>query len=397
MRFLSIRRRGWILLGALALLVLLIAYFIGRRSPKAESSRPQAFESQSFEGADKLPSNDSNPVPVAATVAETHVKDSLCGVSGKDQVRNDGETIEQHVARLTADAIIRWKAALLASGDPRQQAVGLALENVQPVYDSSTYVAPDTSSNNNLVLLAIGSNDPSIYALALQQCGAWNWDMTAGPCQGLSLEHFAQIDPNNATPWLWIAARANRNGNYAQANDALSRAASASNFQSYLSVMSAVALDALPADFTPLEKATAGADLVSISLIGSSPGLVNLCSPEALQVPQRNDQCSNLANLLSTQGTTSIDVAMAAILAKRLGWPEDKRTALRNEANSYVHVIATYPWGKSGADQSFQCENLGRYDYFIDQLASHGGSERAAMKATIEALQTPDISDGQKQ
>jgi hypothetical protein len=30
-----------------------------------------------------------------------------------------------------------------------------------------------------------------------------------------------------------------------------------------------------------------------------------------------------------------------------------------------------------------------QYDYFIDQLAAHGGSERAAMKATIEAPRAP--------
>jgi hypothetical protein len=198
----------------------------------------------------------------------------LCGVSGPDQLRNDRETVDQHVARVTDETEGRWKAALLESGDPKRRAVGLALVNAKPSPDSWTYTAPDTPSNNDLVLLAMETNDPAIYALALGQCGEDNLDMAVGPCRGLSLEHWAQIDPDNAVPWMWIASRADRAGNHVQADEALGRAANASRLDSYVGAMSALALAALPPEVAPLEKAVAGADLISISRLVAPVALI---------------------------------------------------------------------------------------------------------------------------
>jgi hypothetical protein len=89
--------------------------------------------------------------------------------------------------------------------------------------------------------------------------------------------------------------------------------------------MSAHALDALPPKVAPLEKAVAGADLIAISRLVAPVALVaSLCPEQALRVATRKEQCSSMANLLATQGSAVIEVAMAAILGKRLGWPENK-------------------------------------------------------------------------
>jgi len=378
----------WIILGALALFALLLfLVLLNRQRPEATSAGPSASASSSRGPRDMSLPGPSHPTPASTAAAETGVKDNLCGVSGSELLRKSGESIQQHVARLTDATMSRWRAALLASEDPRQQALGLALTDAQPTPNPSAYVAPDTSSNNSLVLLAIQSNDPAIYALALGQCGEQNLEMAVGPCQGLSVEHLAQIDSDNAMPWMWIASRAEMNGNFALADEALGHAANASRLQSYVGAMRVAALDVLPPDVTPLEKAMAGVDLQSIARIGSPfGGMLSLCSEEALQGAQRNEQCSSILNLLSTQGSTFLDVAEAAILSKRLGRPEDKNLELQNERDLYSHEANTsYPWNQMHAAQGFRCENLQRYDDFIDQLAAHGGNERAAMKATIEA------------
>jgi hypothetical protein len=320
------------------------------------------------------------------TVAGAPVTDDLCGVSASDRVRNGRETLEQHVARVTGKTIGRWKTALLKSRDPRERAVGLALGNAKPALDSSAYAAPDMPANNDLVRLAMETNDPAIYALALGECGEKIVNMAPGPCQGLSLEHWTQIDPNNAVPWMWIASRADRTGDRVRTDEALSRAANASRLESYVGAMSALALDALPPQVAPLEKAVAGADLISISRLVAPVALVaSLCSEQALQVVMRKQQCSSMTNLLATQGSAIIEVTMAAILGKRLGWPEDKWIPLQKESDSYRDALS-YPWSKADpGGPGFRCEKVLNYDYFIDQLAAHGGSERAAMKATIEA------------
>jgi hypothetical protein len=310
-------------------------------------------------------------------------------VSGSDQLRSDRETVEQYVARVTEKTIGRWTTTLLDSRDPRQRAVGLALGNTKPAPDSWTYAAPDKPANNDLVLLAMETNDPAIYALALGQCGENNLDMAVGPCQQLSLEHWTQIDPDNAVPWMWMASHADKMGDHVRADAALSRAANASRLDSYVGAMSALALHALPPEVAPLEKAVAGADLISISRLVAPVALVaSLCSEQTLQVATRKKQCSSMTNLLATQGSTIIEVAMAAILGKRLGWPGNKWIPLQKESDSYRRALS-YPWNKADPGEKFSCGKVLEYDYFIDQLAAHGGSERAAMKAMIEAPRAP--------
>jgi hypothetical protein len=83
-----------------------------------------------------------------------------------------------------------------------------------------------------------------------------------------------------------------------------------------------------------------------------------------------------------------MEVTMAAILGKRLGWPGDTLIALQKESDSYQHALS-YPWSKGyPGGRGFRCDKVLSYDYFIDQLAAHGGSERAAIKA-IEAPRKP--------
>jgi hypothetical protein len=352
----SRRSWRWLVLGGLTVFSLLLVFLVTRAGPPERA------------------------------IAGARVTDDLCGVSGSDQLRNDRETIEQHVARVTAKTVGRWRMALLRSADRRQRAIGLALGNAEPASDSRTYAKPGTPANNDLVLLALETNDPAIYALALGQCSENNVDMPAGPCRGLSLEHWAQIDPDNAVPWMWIASRADKTGDPVRTDEAFSRAAKASRLDSYVGAMRALALNALPPKVTPLEKAVAGADLISISGLVAPVALVTtLCSERALQIATRKQQCSSATNVLATHGTSITEVAMAAILGERLGWPEDKWIALRKESDSY-RPAPSYPWGKADSSAGFRCERVLRYDSFIDQLAAHGGNERAAMKATIEAL-----------
>lgn len=392
----SRRRWRWIVLVGLIVFALFVAFVVGRRTPKEQSARPSAsaplkLDTRRLDSRDESAPKHPDPGPgPRRPPAGRRVTDNLCGMSESDQVRNDGETVEQHVARVTEKTIGGWRTALLESGDLRQRAVGLALGNAKPISGSLTFAAPDSAAKNDLVLLAIETNDPAIYALALGQCGENNLTMAVGPCQGLSLEHWAQIDPDNAVPWMWLASRADSMVDRVRADEALSRAANASRLDSYVGAMSALALGALPPQVAPLEKAVAGADLISISRLVTPVALVaNLCSEQALQVAARKQQCSSIANLLATQGSSIFEVVMAAILGKRLGWPEEKWMPLQKESDSYRHA-PVYPWSSAeSGDRGFRCPKVLKYDYFIDQLAAHGGSERAAMKATIEAPRKP--------
>ena len=314
--------------------------------------------------------------------------DELCGVSGPDRVRDGDETLEQHVMRLTQPAIRRWRDALAASEDPRRQAIELAVTNAQPDFhiltaeERGTEPSKDTPVNNRLVLLATESSDPAIYSLAIGECQRGTDDMAAaaGPCQGLSWEHWADIDSDNGMPWLWIAAKAQRAGDQQEVEEALAKASTASRIEGYGSMLTALAIAALPSASAPLEKAVAGTTAISMNAVGTPFEIMSLCSVTAIQQTVRNQECSAIATTLAKRGSTLIDLLLAARMADRLAFPPETRSALSAEslsARAYSAKIS--PWRIPSEGSEFRCERILAYDRYIDSL--RGGSERGALLA----------------
>ena len=93
-------------------------------------------------------------------------------------MRNENESLQQHAARLAQNEIIRWRTGLQQSEDPKQRAMGLVLQNAALKHIPLPLNERDTPSNNDLVLLAINSDDPAIYAAALGQCRTWDYQMS---------------------------------------------------------------------------------------------------------------------------------------------------------------------------------------------------------------------------
>jgi hypothetical protein len=325
--------------------------------------------------------------PIAANdksspLAADGITDELCGVGGANRLRTGGESIEEHAARVSKAAISKWQSVLLASDDFTSQAIGLALQNPQP--------PQDTPVTNNLVLLAIQSDNPAIYALALGQCWDTDYAMSAGPCQGLSWEHWSNIDPDNAMPWLWIAARDLRTNDADGVDQALAKAAAARRLESYAAEINATALAALPGETTPLEKAVAGSDLASTIRIVTPMAMFLLCSQSATQKPLRRSECSSIATAIAKQGSTQIELRLASVLADRLELPQDLRDALQVESKNAWSIVQTYypVMSPQGGGARFHCDHVSRSNTFIDALEAAHGSEREALAAISRSLKS---------
>lgn len=370
----------------LALLTLLTLLLTARRAPPSQTKN--TIPARTFVAGTNVESAYSRGNTVAQH-AEVHapravIVDELCGVKGPDLRRTADETIGQHVTRVTQTVIRGWTKSLVASDDPRRQAIGLALENAHPGAPGDR--GKDTPVNNNLVLLAVETNDPVIYELALGQCG--DIDQTSGPCQALSLEHWASIDPDNAVPWLWIAAKANSSGDQQGAERALAKASMASRFDEYTSTISTIALSALPSDIAPLDKAVAGSDVVS-SLLFGAPALPRVCSDTAVQLPLRRQECTVIADDFADKGATPLDAAFAWNLAKGLGFPADRLAKLETEARNDSTALAAHnPWtytddgsGYTLQSSNFRCNTVLSYNELVDALQAAGGNWRAALAA----------------
>lgn len=380
----------WAAVG-ITLLAVLAFLLTARRAPRRQIANTVA--PHTFMVATNLGRAYSR-VNALAQPAEVHTRgtvltDQLCGMRGPELKRAANETIGQHVMRVTQTSISGWTSSLVASEELKRQAVGLALENAHPGAPGDR--GKDTPVNNKLVLLAIETNDPVIYALALSQCG--DLVQASGPCQALSWEHWANIDPDNAVPWLGIAAKASSSGDQQRVDHALAMASRASRFDEYASTVSGIALSALPRDMGPLGKAVAVGDVFSsLSSLGAPPTLgifETLCSETAIQQLVRKQQCTFVVNDLADKGATLFDVLVASKFAKRLGFSADRQSMLEMEARDDLAALTAHnPWsltdegsGYRLASTNFRCNTVLGYDNLGDALQAANGNWRAALGA----------------
>lgn len=81
-------------------------------------------------------------------------------------------------------------------------------------------------ARDELVQLAAGSADATLYGLAVGQCrGLFSRGASLGACSRISLSRWTQLDPDNATPWLALAQAAHAAGDTQAEAAAMEKAA----------------------------------------------------------------------------------------------------------------------------------------------------------------------------
>ncbi len=178
---------------------------------------------------------------------------------------------------------------------------------------------------------------PDLYALAFYGCGAGFHQDSEGRCMQISAERWAQVDPDNAVPWLYMANAAERRGDLATRNEAYFRASRAALSNSRVAAYA----DLLQSDVTrsaPLETQVA----MSVEFIGrvaaiplpSSGLLQDFCSVRAVSDPNRRQVCSDLAEVMAERGDSLIDLSFGSTIARRVGWSPDRLDALRDRLDA---------------------------------------------------------------
>jgi hypothetical protein len=193
-------RRGLFVLAAimgLALAALIYFLFVVRAPEEQQTASTPRSQASTARLIPRLAVPSPHPMAADETV--------LCGYGRVKQEAVEGIQAE---ARKNADSTFsRLKAKLADSRDERERALGLYLQG----------------STDKLVKLASGSRDPQVYALAFLSCGYG----AGGACALLSPEQWADIEPDNAVPWLLIASHAY---NDAARYEAIYRASNAQRF-----------------------------------------------------------------------------------------------------------------------------------------------------------------------
>ena len=210
-----------------------------------------------------------------------------------------------------------------------------------------------------LAALAARSKHPAVYAMAVEACKEHPW--AAGRpepahCQLISLAQWAEVDADNAVPWLHLASQALQRQDEAAVAEALSRASRAQRVQQHGSGLLRVAQQAWQALPEPDRRVLEWQLATTVQAPWTLPNhgvVTHYCSNEALHDPTRRPTCEGLAKLLLDQGRLLVERHLGLRLAERLGWPAAQLEPLQQERAA---LSAAFEEALRPNDQASPCE-----------------------------------------
>jgi hypothetical protein len=271
-------------------------------------------------------------------------------------------------------------SALQDSDDLRARVVGLLLGSIVPHGDDTHPVAEQT--RNAVVQLVVGQTDPAVYAIAVAMCARDASTSNDSACQQISLQRWAQLDPDNAAPWLLLAAKAQDARNGAAEADAFTRAAAAHKVDSYGNSLYAFAEPSIPQDATPLDRSYLAVELIGVETATVAPygPVIRHCSADAMNSTNVRQQCNALAELLLTHGTTLLDLSVGKTIGAHAGWPAERLNELTLELQALQQ--ATTEAASPDGDNPWTCTNVRSFKAYMTQRVRLG--ELAAARDALE-------------
>jgi hypothetical protein len=327
----------------MALAVAALVYFLfGVHAPEAQqTSAASGSQASTGPGAPRV-----RVAPLPEPAAD---ETELCGYGRVKE--SDFDDIRAKAAAAADRTLRGLRVRLAASADPRAAALGFYLQG----------------SKDALVKLASGSRDPQVYALAFLSCGY----ARDGACALLSVEQWANIEPDNAVPWLLVAAAASDS---AARDEAVFRAAAADRFDArfpdFLGLLRSPDVRSQP----PQTRAAIGEDLVGLEV--TLPGLpyqpfYRFCNFPSAAEGSHMGACNNLAKLLLERDRTMLGFAVGAKLAQTAGWPPDAVKKL-GEQKMEFQAAFTAAVSEQSAKARSNCEELAAFDRWAADYSSLG-------------------------
>ncbi len=381
------RMRWWVLL-ALLLLALGVVAYRWQQPEAADDSVMQALSSVAEATHQALMAGQASSAPAhGASDAEPAAApagpiDPSCPPQWRALAGKPADAIDQVFRRLRPTALAHAGQLLATSPEAFERIAGRLLlarsRDVDGPPDADTYLA--------LVSEALSSNDPRVAALATQLCDTAPAEHAAA-CSSMSPARWAAVDPDNVQAWLAVAAEALERSDNRAAREALGHAAQSRGsrliWSDLMPLSNSAVLQALP----PVERQVLAADLIGVGGLLVNNGLLaisRLCSTDALNAPQRRQECSSVAGLMIEHGDTLMEHGIGIGLARRSGWPVDRVNALADEQRALGDAFAeetNFGFDQPGPMSMAQaCETYHRVEASF-ALVSNGNELQAARRA----------------
>jgi len=258
----------------------------------------------------------------------------VCGL-GRIRRQPDGSPYPPTVVAAANAAFEKAAAELAASSLPLQRAVGLY---VQATVEDRRVALSETAraATAELARVALSSRDPAVYALAFYRCHkAGSTTPADASCSLISAANWAQLEPDNAVPWLYVAS-AVRQDERAR-DEAIFRASRAQASRLHWNAIAALtesrAFKQQPAETRGLLHSYVVGTYAAFALPDPAPAM-GYCSPTRTADASRRQVCSDLAGVFADRGSTVFELSMGTRLGARMGWPADRVAALRDRADA---------------------------------------------------------------
>jgi hypothetical protein len=321
------------------------------------------------------------------SLPENSRKVEICGFGKVALDPTDPTAAPRYVGARTEKAAQTWLSSLLNNDDYRARAAGLFLEGK---IGGVPKILPMTEqARDSLVQLAVGTADPAVYATALYACSAKFGGLADGSCGQVSADGWARLDPGNAVPWLLLAGKARDQHDDAAEAVAFGRAAKASMSDSYLYSMYAFAEPELPSDLTPTQRYYLAVGVIGIEAATTNDEFNEAskhCSTAAMQDSNVRQQCSALAELWVTRGTTMLDFGMGTSIGARAGWPAQRVNDLKMQLDALMQGISGTE--SASADDTWSCDAVQRSSAYVSRMARMGemGAARDELERSGETV-----------
>lgn len=279
-------------------------------------------------------------------------------------------------------------AELRAQAAPRAQAIGLYLQMVQSVREARLdFERREKSCNDQdcirrqtvaaaqaaapaaqaLARLAVSAADPTAYALAIYGCRL-NQD---GACAQLSKSHWAQLAPDNAVPWFWLAEEARARKDEPAMIRALERAALAQTSDYAWGVILEPAAHPQARALPPASRVVLLSTLIGIYSALPPPSylpVTQFCASERLADSVRRGQCDDLASMMTERSASMLELSLGTGLGERLGWNAERVQRLGDEREA-IFLLSMQGWQP---EDTYSCGFVEYVEARVNDLATVG-------------------------
>jgi hypothetical protein len=187
------------------------------------------------------------------------------------------------------------------------------------------------------------------------------------------MRQWAQIDPDNAVPWLLLAGNARMRHDSTAEADAFGHAAAARKIDSYTDSIFVFTDPELPPDVTPLERAYLAIEVLGVEAASWFPQYSiasQQCSRDAMADNAMRMKCNSLAELLVTKGNNLLDLGTGLTIGTRAGWPSERVSGLLTEQHALMQSLTQQ--SPSDIDNMWTCDALARLNSLLIERGRRG-------------------------